>query len=103
MSLTIESTAVTFHLCNDWSLLPGQSVEIRRIGRLVRAGFVDAVMPDGSMLWLAADYEGSRTLFEQAEGYEAWAPPLDLANVCCSRLPADTSRDQLLPHSDIDT
>lgn len=32
---------------------------------------VDAVMPDDSMLWLAADYNRNRALFASAEGYEA--------------------------------
>lgn len=30
-------------------------------------------MPKTTLLWLAADHNGSRTLFESAEGYEVWA------------------------------
>jgi hypothetical protein len=36
----------------------------------------DAVMPDNSIIWLAADHNGTRELFESAEEYEAWAHPL---------------------------
>jgi hypothetical protein len=64
--------------CDDWSRLAGAEVEIHRLGRLVRAGVVDAVMPDATMLWLAADHNGNRALFESAEGFEVWADPHDL-------------------------
>lgn len=61
--------------CDDWSHLAGTKVEIYRHGQLVRAGVIDAVMPDGTLLWLAGDHSGSRTLFESAAGYEVWADP----------------------------
>lgn len=64
--------------CDDWSHLAGAKIEIYRRGRPVRAGVVDAVMPDGTLLWLAGDHNGSRTLFESAEGYEVWADPHNL-------------------------
>ena len=64
--------------CDDWSRLTGADVEIHKRGRLVRAGIVDAVMPDKSILWLAADHNGTRTLFESAEGYEVWANAHDI-------------------------
>jgi hypothetical protein len=63
---------------DDWSRLAGAEVEIHKRGRLVRSGVVDAVMPDATILWLAADCNGNRTLFESAEGYEVWADPHDL-------------------------
>ena len=37
-------------------------------------------MPDDTMLWLAANHQGTRALFESAEGYEVWADPHDLAD-----------------------
>lgn len=64
--------------CYDWSRLTGAKVEIRRHGHLVRGGTVDAVMPNETILWLAADHNGSRELFESAEGYEIWADPYDI-------------------------
>lgn len=66
------------YLCDDWNRLTGANVEIHRSGRLVRAGVVDAVMPNNTILWLAANHKGTRTLFESAEGYEVWADPHDL-------------------------
>jgi hypothetical protein len=70
--------------CDDWNRLSGVKVEIRRHGQLVRAGVVDAVMPDSTVLWLAADYNGNRALFESAEGYEVWANTHDLPDELCS-------------------
>lgn len=64
--------------CDDWSRLAGAEVEIHKRGQLVRAGVVDVVMPDATMLWLASDHNGSRTLFEAAEEFEVWADPADL-------------------------
>ena len=64
--------------CHDWSVLPGMEVEIRMNGQPVRTGTVEIVMPDASMLWLFSDHNGSRTLFESAEGYEVWAHLDDL-------------------------
>ncbi len=57
---------------SDWNLLPGASIEIRRLGALVSSGHVDAVTDDGTILWLQP-VAGSRRLFEKAEQYEAWA------------------------------
>ncbi len=64
--------------CDDWSHLSGAKVEIHRRGRLVRAGTVDVVMADNSLLWLAGDHNGPRKLFESAEEYEVWADANDL-------------------------
>lgn len=64
--------------CDDWSCLAGAKVEIHKLGHLVRAGVVDTVMPDATILWLAADQNGNRALFESAEGYEIWADPHDV-------------------------
>ena len=65
--------------CDDWSrLATGVNVEIHRRGRLFRAGVVETVMPDATMLWLSADHNGALLLFESAEGYEVWLDPDDL-------------------------
>lgn len=57
---------------NDWTLLPGASIEVRQQGRGVWRGFVDAVTADGKILWVI-DPSGQRRLFEKAEFYDAWA------------------------------
>lgn len=64
---------MTSFRCDDWSRLEGVHVVIRRHGQSVRAGVVDAVTQDATILWLAVDHNGNRTLFESAEGYEVWA------------------------------
>lgn len=47
-------------------------VEIRQYGRVIRAGVVDDVMPDSSVLWLLADASEGRTLYSAAEDFEVW-------------------------------
>lgn len=69
---------MTFYRCDDWTRLAGAKVEIRKCGQTIRTGVVDAAMPDATMLWLATDYNGSRALFESAEGYEVWIDGHDL-------------------------
>ncbi|MFF1255010.1 hypothetical protein ACFVYC_21285 [Pseudarthrobacter sp. NPDC058329] len=48
----------------DWSLLINALVEIRQNGQVIRTGFVEEVMPDSSVLWLAADRDNPRQMFE---------------------------------------
>jgi hypothetical protein len=64
--------------CDDWSCLTGAKIEIHKRGQVVRTGTVDAVMPANSIIWLAADHNGTRELFESAEEYEVWADARDL-------------------------
>lgn len=56
----------------DWTLLPGTSVEIRQQNTSVCKGFVDAVTDDGKILWLNSPAQ-NRRLFEKDEFYEVWA------------------------------
>lgn len=58
---------------DDWTALRGIDVEIRREGRTVCRGTVDAVTDDGTILWLQP-LSGTRRLFEMTESDEAWAP-----------------------------
>ena len=60
------------HLQSDWQRTRGQHVEIRRNGETVRTGTVDAVMPDGSILWISAQGVYTRTLVERADGNEVY-------------------------------
>lgn len=43
-----------FHEQPDWQRTVGQFVEIRLHGETLRTGTVEAVMPDNSILWIAA-------------------------------------------------
>lgn len=60
-----------------WSLLINVWVEIRYYGRVIRTGFVDDAMPDSSALWIAADANDPRQMFEASEGLEVWVTPQD--------------------------
>lgn len=61
------------HPQSDWQRAQGQYVEIRRLGKTIRVGIVEAVMPDNSVLWISAAGVYSRTMFEKAEGHEVYA------------------------------
>lgn len=68
------------HLQPDWQRVLGQLVEVRRLGKLIRAGTVEDVMPDNSILWISASGPYHREMVERAEGYQvyaryAWDPP----------------------------
>jgi hypothetical protein len=66
------------HRYEEWNLLIGAFVEIRKDQAFVRAGFVEDAMPDSSSLWLAANGPHTRTLLEKSEGYEVWVEPQEL-------------------------
>lgn len=66
------ASRLSLQLQEDWVPLLGQEIRIVRHGKEVRNGVVDAVMPDGSILWLAAEATTPRSMFERAAGYEAW-------------------------------
>lgn len=55
----------------DWSALPGIGVEIRQDGISVCRGLVDAVTPNGDILWVR-QHTGDRRLYDKASRYEAW-------------------------------
>lgn len=57
----------------DWQRAHGQYVEIRRSGKTVHTGTVDAVMPDNSILWISASGAYPRTMFEKSQGDEVYA------------------------------
>ncbi|SFU11904.1 hypothetical protein [Arthrobacter sp. ov118] len=69
---------MTAYRQNSWSHLIGAFVEIRRNNQVFRTGFVDDVMPDSSALWLAADQNHSRILFDAAQGFEVWVESREL-------------------------
>jgi hypothetical protein len=57
----------------DWHRALGHLVEIRLNGQTLRTGVVDAVMPDGSILWLSAEGTNPREMVERACGKEVFA------------------------------
>jgi hypothetical protein len=60
------------HPAADWHRLVGLQVELRRPEGDVRSGIVDAVMPDGSGLWLAADGANLRTYIHNDGDLGVW-------------------------------
>ena len=62
----------------NWRELAGRAVQIRKAGRVVRTGHVEAVTPAADILWLGIHGADPRALFEKAEGYTAW--PLSTIN-----------------------
>lgn len=61
-----------FRLSPDWQCQPGDTVEIHNGGNVVRRGIVEAVMSDGSGLWLAANGTDQRAYFHNETGIELW-------------------------------
>jgi hypothetical protein len=74
---------------SEWHRLDGVPVEIRQLGLTVRAGTVAAVMPDSSMIWVAADGAYERELFLAADHYEVWLEPGQLAGELRYRMTND--------------
>ena len=63
----------------EWSLLLNTYVEIRLDGQVIRTGFVEDAMPDSSALWIAADHDGPRQMFEACQGHQIWVTPQELS------------------------
>lgn len=63
---------MVLHLQHEWPPALGHRVEIRQQNATIRAGRVDAVTHDGSILWLASDGGHPRRLFERSQGYQVW-------------------------------
>jgi hypothetical protein len=62
-------------LTAEWRPEPGAYVEIRRGGGIVCSGTVDVTSSDSRRVWLAADGNESRRLFDEGEGYEVFPLP----------------------------
>jgi hypothetical protein len=62
--------------CQEWQLLIGVLVEIRRHGLSLGIGRVDNATASGDIAWIAADGNNGRSMIEKAGGYELFiAPP----------------------------
>lgn len=65
----------SLHRTDQWQSLVGGIVEVRLDGDLHRKGVVDAAMPDGSGLWIAAAGAVQREFIDVASGFEVWTSP----------------------------
>jgi hypothetical protein len=55
---------------DDWTLLVGRTVELRRGGQHVRTAEVEDATWDSSVMWLRFDGNHGRQLISKTEGYE---------------------------------
>ncbi|MFC9353315.1 hypothetical protein [Arthrobacter sp. NPDC057013] len=55
----------------DWLDLLGLRVHVKKDGKIVRTGFVDAVTPSADILWIGQEGAAHRSLYEKYEGYTA--------------------------------
>lgn len=65
-------THMSFHYQHDWLDLTGEFIQVRRAGILVDQGYVDAVMPDGSALWLRGQGINRRRMLLRFDENEVW-------------------------------
>jgi hypothetical protein len=56
----------------QWQSLVGEFVEVRLDRDVYRTGWVDAAMPDASIIWIAPDGASQRELIDSASGFEVW-------------------------------
>lgn len=63
---------MAFRPHHSWIGLVGEWVLIRRSGRDIDEGFVDAVTEDDQILWLAQEGVDSRRLVTRAADIEVW-------------------------------
>lgn len=54
----------------DWNRVVGRIVELRRDGRLIRAGEVEVAAKDSSVMWLRFDGNHGRQLIAKSDNYE---------------------------------
>ncbi|KUM36356.1 hypothetical protein [Arthrobacter sp. EpRS71] len=77
---------MTAYRHKDWNQLVGAFVEIRLNRVTLRKGYVEHAMPNSSALWLAADKEHGRAIFESAEGHEVWVEPQEMEGTFTYRM-----------------
>ena len=69
-----DGLAAGWQPVDDWTTLTGDFVEFHRRGRLLDAGKVDAVTPNGEILWLEHDGALPRRIIEKQA--DVFARPL---------------------------
>lgn len=70
----------------EWNQLVNALVEIRLKGRVIRTGYVEHAMPDSSALWIAADSDHPRQIFEACQGHQVWVWPQELPGQLAYRM-----------------
>ena len=60
-------------LREDWSQLVGRTVEVWQWDKQVATGKVDQASGDDAILWLAADGNETRRLYDKPSGFRVWA------------------------------
>lgn len=68
----VVPTGKHVYKATDWRLREGDVIELRCDGTVIRRGVVDAVMFDGSGLWLAAAGADHRKYLERDDSLEIW-------------------------------
>jgi hypothetical protein len=68
--MTLSRATPRKHL--EWPHLINALVEIRHHNRVLRTGYVEDAMADSSVVWIAADRNQPRQMFEAAQGHEVW-------------------------------
>ncbi|MFJ4208110.1 hypothetical protein ACIPY2_06570 [Paenarthrobacter sp. NPDC089675] len=91
---------MTAYRHNNWNQLIGAFVEIRQNHISLRSGYVEDATPDSSVLWLAADDQHNRALFEAAEGHVVWVEPRELEGRLTYRMTRTALHPQLQSHPD---
>lgn len=57
---------------DEWNLLVGRTIELRRAGSHVRTAEVEAATSDSSFMWLRFDGNHARKLIAKTDGYDIW-------------------------------
>lgn len=57
----------------DWAQLIGHTVEVWLMGQYVLTGMVEQAADDDSVLWIAAEGNRTRKLFDKSSGFQMWA------------------------------
>ncbi|WP_017198296.1 hypothetical protein [Arthrobacter sp. M2012083] len=63
---------MALHPHGCWQPVVGEWVQIKRFGRVIDEGRVEAVTSDDQMLWLAALGVNSRRLIIREQGMDLW-------------------------------
>jgi hypothetical protein len=71
------------------SMLINALLEVRHDGRVIRTGIIEDAMPDSFALWIAADANEPRQLFDASQGQQVWVTPRQLPGALRYRMTAD--------------
>lgn len=85
------------HKHSQWEVLVGAFVEVRHQGLVVRRGIVEEAMPDGSAIWITAEGNLPRRIYEKSEGFLIYVEPQLLEGTLTYRM----TTSNLFPSSPI--